>query len=231
MGDSPVVIDLGSSALRVGYAAGFPSESEPRVVSAGARRRSGCWIRPDHFSAPPPAAPQVTPAAVRVLPPGSVPPGGVEPAALDAAAAGELVYPLRRGVVESWEGLESLLHYALYTQLGWVAGEEGPVLVAEPVLTSRAERERLAQLMFETFNVAGYFASDQAVLSLYAVGKASGVAVDVGTDKIGAWRGVRAAASSPGLQRGDLGRLPSLSRAQTLLLLSKGIGSDLQTAA
>lgn len=41
------------------------------------------------------------------------------------------------------------------------------------------------QLMFETFNVSGFYASEQAVLSLYAVGRISGCTVDVGHGKIG----------------------------------------------
>lgn len=36
------------------------------------------------------------------------------------------------------------------------------------------------QLAFEVFNVQGYFVADQAVLSLYAVGKLNGTVVDLG---------------------------------------------------
>ena len=41
------------------------------------------------------------------------------------------------------------------------------------------------QLLFETFNVSGFYASEQAVLSLYAVGRISGCTVDIGHGKIG----------------------------------------------
>lgn len=41
------------------------------------------------------------------------------------------------------------------------------------------------QLMFETFNISGFYASEQAVLSLYAVGRISGCTVDIGHGKIG----------------------------------------------
>ena len=50
----------------------------------------------------------------------------------------------------------------------------------------QADRERLVQLLFEQFNVAGVYVADAAVLSLYAVGKLSGLAVDVGAGKVGA---------------------------------------------
>ena len=49
----------------------------------------------------------------------------------------------------------------------------------------QAEREKLTQLMFEEFNVAGLFLADQAVLSLYAIGKLSGLVVDMGHGKTG----------------------------------------------
>jgi actin-related protein len=43
----------------------------------------------------------------------------------------------------------------------------------------------MVQTMFETFNVGGLYAVEQAVLSLYAVGRITGVAVDIGHGKIG----------------------------------------------
>lgn len=52
-------------------------------------------------------------------------------------------------------------------------------------LVLQSVRERLVQLMFETFNVSGFYATEQAVLSLYAVGRISGCTVDIGHGKIG----------------------------------------------
>lgn len=49
----------------------------------------------------------------------------------------------------------------------------------------QAVREQLVQLMFETFNISGFYSSEQAVLSLYAVGRISGCTVDIGHGKIG----------------------------------------------
>lgn len=51
----------------------------------------------------------------------------------------------------------------------------------------QALREQLVQLLFETFNVSGFYAAEQGVLSLYAVGRISGCTVDVGHGKIGLW--------------------------------------------
>jgi actin-related protein len=49
----------------------------------------------------------------------------------------------------------------------------------------QAAREKMVQIMFETFNVTGLYAVEQAVLSLYSVGRISGCAVDVGHGKTG----------------------------------------------
>lgn len=38
----------------------------------------------------------------------------------------------------------------------------------------------------QVFNVAGYYGADQAVLSLYALGRLSGTVVDIGYGKLGA---------------------------------------------
>ncbi|XP_068656813.1 actin-related protein 7 [Aristolochia californica] len=94
------------------------------------------------------------------------------------------VDPVVRGFVRDWDAMEDLLHHVLYTGLGWEIGNEGQILFTEPLSTPKTVRERLVQLMFETFNISGFYASEQAVLSLYAVGRISGCTVDIGHGKI-----------------------------------------------
>ena len=48
-------------------------------------------------------------------------------------------------------------------------------------------REQLAQLLFEHNNIAALHLADSAVLALYAVGKISGTAVDIGHTTTGMW--------------------------------------------
>ncbi|KAL2898151.1 Actin-related protein 7 [Bienertia sinuspersici] len=94
------------------------------------------------------------------------------------------VDPIVRGFVRDWDAVEDLLHHVLYTGLGWEMGNEGQILFTDPLLTPKALREQLVQLLFETFNVSGFYAAEQGVLSLYAVGRISGCTVDVGHGKI-----------------------------------------------
>ena len=85
----------------------------------------------------------------------------------------------------------AILKDVLYNGVGW--GAEGAasayqaqksVLVVEPSMQSRSTREKLMQLVFEEFGVENYFSMDAAVASLYAIGKTSGIVVDVGYDKV-----------------------------------------------
>ncbi|KAL3828413.1 hypothetical protein ACJIZ3_017215 [Penstemon smallii] len=94
------------------------------------------------------------------------------------------VEPVVRGFVRDWEAMEDLLEHALYSGLGWEIGNEGNILFTEPLATPKAVREQLVQMMFENFNISGFYASEQAVLSLYAVGRISGCTVDIGHGKM-----------------------------------------------
>ncbi|GAB2271921.1 Actin- protein 7 [Dionaea muscipula] len=94
------------------------------------------------------------------------------------------VDPVERGFIRDWDAIEDLLHHVLYTSLGWEISNEGQILFTDPLLTPKALREHLVQLMFEKFNVSGFYASEQPVLSLYAAGRISGCSVDVGHGKI-----------------------------------------------
>lgn len=58
--------------------------------------------------------------------------------------------------------------------------EEHPVLLTEAPLNPRRNREKAAEIFFETFNVPALFVSMQAVLSLYATGRVTGVVLDAG---------------------------------------------------
>ena len=85
----------------------------------------------------------------------------------------ETFRPIASRRVQDWDQLESLYAHAFYRQLGWVEGDEGAVLVSEPLFTSRADRERLAQTLFESFNVSGLYVAEQPVATRVVVRQGS----------------------------------------------------------
>ena len=88
-------------------------------------------------------------------------------------------YPLEHGIVTNWDDMEKIWHHTFYNELR-VAPEEHPVMLTEAPLNPKANREKMTQIMFETFNAPAFYVSVQAVLGLYASGKTTGVVLDAG---------------------------------------------------
>lgn len=90
-----------------------------------------------------------------------------------------LKYPIEHGIVTNWEDMEKIWHHTFYNELR-VNPEEHPVMLTEAPLNPKSNRERMLQIMMETFGIPAVYISIQAVLALYASGRTTGCILDCG---------------------------------------------------
>lgn len=76
-------------------------------------------------------------------------------------------YPIRHGIIESWDNMERYWARCIYQYL-CCDPEEHYLLLTEPPMNTPENREYTAEIMFETFNVPGLYIAVQAVLALCA---------------------------------------------------------------
>ncbi|XP_078400338.1 actin-1-like isoform X2 [Cetorhinus maximus] len=111
--------------------------------------------------------------------------------ALAKRGSGCLKYPIERGIVTSWELLEKLWKH-VYTSELHIKSKERPVLMTAAPLTSFFNREKMAEIMFECFNVPAIYVAIPATLALYASGRTRGIVLDSGfglTDAVPIYEG------------------------------------------
>ncbi|KAJ3338737.1 Arp2/3 complex subunit, actin nucleation center [Gonapodya sp. JEL0774] len=91
----------------------------------------------------------------------------------------QMTYPMENGIVRNWEDMQILWDYTFQEKLK-VDPTDCKVLLTEPVLNPKRNRERMCETMFETYGFQGVHVAIQAVLTLYAQGLLTGVVIDSG---------------------------------------------------
>ncbi|KAM4718736.1 actin-related protein 3B isoform 2-T2 [Anableps anableps] len=76
-------------------------------------------------------------------------------------------WPIRHGMVEDWDLMEKFMEQVIFKYLR-AEPEDHSFLMTEPPLNTPENREYLAEIMFETFNIPGLYIAVQAVLALAA---------------------------------------------------------------
>jgi actin-related protein len=91
-----------------------------------------------------------------------------------------LKYPVSNGgEIENFDDYEKLLHHTFYNELR-VSPEEHPVLLPVPTIFSKHTREKITQIMFETFNVPALQFFSDAVCAAAAAGRTTALVVILG---------------------------------------------------
>jgi actin len=92
-----------------------------------------------------------------------------------------LRYPINHRIVRDWNDMGKLWHHTFYNELK-VDPMDYPVLLTEAPLNPKANREKMVQIMFETFNVPALYIANEAVLALYASGRVTGTVLHSADD-------------------------------------------------
>ncbi|PLW39802.1 hypothetical protein PCASD_10724 [Puccinia coronata f. sp. avenae] len=169
---SAVVLDIGSSTTRGGYA----GEDTPKVVIP----TSYGYI---------PASKQPEGAETQA----SYYFGDHGPTLWRANM--EVVNPLKESMVEDWSAIGKLMKVVFDREmrLGLPGADlepderrgiltEHPLLVTEPSWNSKENRERMIEIAFEEFDTPAYYSVDRSVMAAFAAGKGTAVVVDIGDD-------------------------------------------------
>ena len=121
-------------------------------------------------------------------------------------------YPIKHGIVMDWDDMEKIWHHTFFNELR-VAPEDHRVLLTEVAMNPKidaekerrnTDREKMTQIMFETFNVPGFYVSIASVLSLYSSGRFTGIVVDSGDGVSSTVPVYEGYSLSPGIEHLDL---------------------------
>ncbi len=90
-----------------------------------------------------------------------------------------ITHPIKQGIVQDWDYMEKIWNHCFTEELR-VAPEDHKFMMTEAPLNPKKNRERMAQIMFEKIGVQKFYVGIQAVFSLYASGKTTGIVLDSG---------------------------------------------------
>lgn len=160
--NQPIVIDNGTATVKAGFAGG----AKPKVSIGNKVGRT---------------------KHMRIMPGGALEQEGPSSFYVgrkldEHRGAFRLEYPMEKGCVTDggWDAMENVWEHVYSKENLNAKVDEHPVLMTEAPLNPRHNREKAAEIFFETFRAPAMFFSPQAVLSLYSSGRTTGVVIDVG---------------------------------------------------
>lgn len=90
----------------------------------------------------------------------------------------DITYAMEHGIIENWDDMERLWRHG-YDTLELDPTEQ-PVLLTEAPYTPKRVKEKMAEIMFEALDVPGLQIKMQALCSLFASGRTTGLCLDSG---------------------------------------------------
>ena len=93
----------------------------------------------------------------------------------------KLRYPVNRGSFEKDEDILTLFNH-IFLKLGLNSQEikEHPILITEPILNPKSNREKISQILLDKLNIPAIFFASQPILSLLSTSATSGIILESG---------------------------------------------------
>ncbi|XP_003386197.1 PREDICTED: actin-like protein 6A [Amphimedon queenslandica] len=166
-----LVFDIGSCTSRVGYAGeDCPKADIPTVIGVGPGEDT-------------PMDTEDSEAPIKPAPSNKY---YIDTTVIGRPREGvEMKTPLKDGIIKDWELYQQLINH-LYTKHIKTDSDLHPVLMTEPTWNTKSDREKLTELMFETYKVPAFFLSKTAVLSAFANGRSTALVIDSGANQTSA---------------------------------------------
>lgn len=88
-------------------------------------------------------------------------------------------YPIEHGIIQNFDHIERLFEHIFTKELD-VSTKDHPVLVTQPPKNPQRDKEKLAEMLFEKFDVPALYEEVHSVLTFYSSGKPAGLIVESG---------------------------------------------------
>ena len=95
---------------------------------------------------------------------------------------GKVVYPVEKGVLKDAELLQIFIDYTIIKRFWNMSSIYSGILVTEPPICKRIDRERIAEFLFEYYAFKKVFIIKPAVLTLLGEGKSTGIVAELNQD-------------------------------------------------
>ena len=90
-----------------------------------------------------------------------------------------LEYPIQQCIIKDWDNMEKIWNYGIFNQLR-ANPLKNPILLIDSPFYSNKDREKIVKIMFDKFNAQKLYIANDALLSLYASNRTTGIVLDIG---------------------------------------------------
>lgn len=163
MADQAVIIDNGSGFIK----AGFAGEDTPGVVFPSIVGKRLNPVRP------------IVGKPLNPVSAGQNTYVGEEAQVMSRRGILTISHPLENGIVTNWDDMEKIWSHTFHDELR-IDPAAQPVMLIDSALNVKANREKMVQIMFETFKVPALYVANAPALSLYGYGLGTGIVLDCG---------------------------------------------------